>query len=66
MGGLSSENRDISTHQQLTAATELADLAQERELCRRWHALNLFFHTPPCGGSKSCKPAFYNLEPSNL
>jgi hypothetical protein len=44
---------------------KVAELAQERELCRRWLALSLIFHTPPCGRGQTRKPTLFNPQPSN-
>ena len=38
---------------------KIAELAQKRELSRRWLALCFVFHTPPCGRDQTRKPTLF-------
>jgi hypothetical protein len=38
---------------------KIAELPQKRELSRRWLALSLVFHPPPCGRVQTRKPTLF-------
>ena len=46
-----------SGHQMV--GNKIAELVEERELCRRWLPLGLIFQTLPCGRVRTGKPTLF-------